>query len=150
LAQGMMPHAREIHKRIRACAMVLSMMVDDCLAATTAALEKLAPARPADIQAAPDRVAGFGPALAPAVRELQKFLMDRVYLHPICRENEIQTRKILSGLFAAYLAQPTLLPQRYQERIARDGLHRVVCDYIAGMTDRYCRKQYETITGATL
>ena len=46
LACGMMPDAREIHKRIRACGLVLSLMVDDCLAATAAALEKPSPGPP--------------------------------------------------------------------------------------------------------
>ena len=50
---------------------------------------------------------------------------------------------MLGGLFAAYLGEPLLLPPRYQERVKRDGPHRVICDYIAGMTDRYALDEYK-------
>ena len=54
---------------------------------------------------------------------------------------------LIQDLFAAYLADPTLLPDRYRKRTETDGLHRVICDFLAGMTDRFCRREHERICG---
>ena len=53
--------------------------------------------------------------------------------------------RVIRELFAAYQAEPALLPGRYARRIAADGLHRVICDYIAGMTDRFCRAEHRRL-----
>jgi dGTPase len=76
---------------------------------------------------------------------LQDFLMNSVYLSGDSAKREKETRQIIRELFAAFVADPKLLPPRYQRRIDSDGLYRVVCDYIAGMTDRYCRQEHEKI-----
>jgi len=46
------------------------------------------------------------------------------------------------ALFAEFCRVPRLLPQRYHDRVARESLERVVCDYLAGMTDRYAQDEY--------
>jgi dGTPase len=52
---------------------------------------------------------------------------------------DAKARRFIERLFTAYVERPDMLPQRYAARIDEQGTHRVVCDYIAGMTDRYCQ-----------
>jgi dGTPase len=68
--------------------------------------------------------------------------MDRVYMHPETIRNSQRGKRMLSELFREYVRDPRLLPWKYQRRIEHEGLHRVVCDYIAGMTDRFFVDQY--------
>jgi len=149
IARADAPDARWIHKRIRACKAVLAAMTDDALAATAANLARLDPGGgPRGVRAAPARCAAFGPETARAVEELQGFLLNRVYLDPRGAERDRQASRIIRELFAAFVRKPRRLPERYRRRIDADGLHRVVCDYIAGMTDRYAREQYMKLAEA--
>ena len=141
------PEARAVHLRIQACRNVLAMLAEDVIVATGRGLVRLGPTRPADIQAAANRVAGFSDELAPAVGQLQTFLHENVYNHPQARQQDARAARTIRELFSAYIAQPELLPPRYQRRIDIDGLHRVVCDYIAGMTDRFCRQEHRRLSG---
>ena len=72
-----------------------------------------------------------------------KFLLKNVYLHEQNQEREQTARRIITGLFERFVSDPTRLPPRYQHRIKTFPLHRVVCDYIAGMTDRFAREMFE-------
>jgi dGTPase len=94
----------------------------------------------------PRKAVALSPAVAPAVREMQDFLMANVYLSGPNADKDRRCRRIVAGLFEAYLKDPTRLPQRYRARIDADGLHRTICDFIAGMTDRYCLAEYEKLT----
>ncbi len=77
-----------------------------------------------------------------ALGELEALLIDRVYHHPEVARADAESRQIIHDLFSAYMRNPELMPSRFAERIAEQGPHRVVCDYIAGMTDSYCRGQH--------
>ncbi|RPI63753.1 MAG: deoxyguanosinetriphosphate triphosphohydrolase, partial [Planctomycetaceae bacterium] len=145
IAQADAPDARPIHKRIRACKAVLAAMADDLLTNTA---KNLADARIEtldDVRHAGGRLVAFSPELGEQVRAVQDFLLHEVYIHPRAAEKDRQTRQIITDLFEAFTADPKLLPARYQSRIATDGLHRVTCDYIAGMTDRYCKEEHQKI-----
>ncbi len=151
LAERAMPEAREIHKRICACRSVMSILTDDALAETARRLDLLvtarrrkantaaAPLRPVDVQQNPQRCAAFSNESAGNLGQLQQFLLENVYLHADARQRQTDTRLVITELFRTYEADPSLLPKRYSNRIGNDGLYRVICDYIAGMTDRFCR-----------
>jgi dGTPase len=146
-AEADAPHARPIHKRIRACKGVLAAMSDDALATTIETIDALGVGSPDDVRGAGRRCATFSPQMSAAVEQTQGFLLHNVYL---CGENLACDREgqgIIAELFEAYVTDPSLLPERYRLRIGTDGLHRVACDYIAGMTDRYCRQQHAAIHG---
>ena len=149
-AQADFPRARPIHQRIRAVKAVLAAMADDVIAATHE--DTCPPHAPEHPDQPPAASKGtnetgprFSPSMARAVADMGRFLMDNVYLHPANLQQTRASQQIIRDLFGAYTARPGLLPQRYRDRIATDGLHRVACDYIAGMTDRYCRQQHEKI-----
>jgi len=57
----------------------------------------------------------------------------------------VKAEKFITELFKAYLGSPTLLPQKYQRRMDEEPLPRVICDYIAGMTDRFALDEYKKL-----
>ena len=142
IAEADAPDARAIHKRIRACKAVLATMADDAIATTAALLAGRNFDSPDAVRHAGAAAAGFSPTIAAEVHQMQDFLLKEVYVHPRSADKERQTRSVITGLFEAFRADPSRLPGRYQARVAADGLHRVICDYIAGMTDRYCLQEY--------
>lgn len=80
-----------------------------------------------------------------ACGELEKFLRDRVYLNPTIEAQDRRGRGAIRGVFEALLNAPQYLPERFRKRIDNLGPHRVICDYIAGMTDRFCRREMERL-----
>ncbi|MCY2929575.1 MAG: deoxyguanosinetriphosphate triphosphohydrolase [Planctomycetota bacterium] len=139
------PGARAIHRRIRACKAVLAGMADDLLATTRANLAAAGVGSADDVRRAGGKLASFSPRKAADVEALQRFLEANVYCHELNLKATRSGQAVIGDLFDAYVADPSLLPGRYQQRIAADGLERVVCDYVAGMTDRYCREKRETL-----
>jgi dGTPase len=139
--------ARPVHQRIRAVKGVLSAMADDLAQTTAASVERMRLESPDDARRGPARAVSFSPAMASAAGRLGEFLMQNVYLHADNRRQEAASRKIITGLFEAYLRQPSLLPGRYAQRIEADGLKRTICDFIAGMTNRYASQEHARLTG---
>ncbi|MCI0642206.1 MAG: deoxyguanosinetriphosphate triphosphohydrolase [Gemmataceae bacterium] len=74
--------------------------------------------------------------------ELEKFLHERVYRHPRITRMAHKGQRMLRLLFDELCAHPEKLPQRYQERARASSLKRTVCDYLAGMTDRFAQDEY--------
>ena len=130
--------ARWIHKRIRARVTILSMMVDDVVAETARRVAAIGPA--VNVRQA-ERCAGFSGDVGRQVAALQEFLLRRVYEHPTGLAHSQAARETIAALFEHLVRCPEDLPDRYRGRVAEQGTHRVVCDYIAGMTDRFCTDQ---------
>ena len=89
----------------------------------------------------------YSDELAKANRALRKFLYQNVYYHPRVAEVNQRACEMLGRVFEAYLADPDRLGEGAMRRVENEGLHRTVCDYIAGMTDRYVMEEYERIAG---
>jgi dGTPase len=87
----------------------------------------------------------YGDDLAAANRALRKFLYQNVYYHPRVAEVNRRACEMLRKVFESYLLDPSRLGDAAARRIESEGLHRTVCDYIAGMTDRYLMEEYERI-----
>ncbi len=138
---------RAIHLRIQACKKVPEILAGDLLAATRQALEVLRPGSTDDIRRAPRRCAGFSQETAEQLDRMQRYLLENVYHDPRSTAESERGRRIVRELFRAYIADPSLLPRRYRERIEKDSLQRVACDYIAGMTDRFCTAEHKRICG---
>jgi len=142
-AQREFPHAHAIHKRIRAVKAVLATLADDAVQTTRANIDAMGLDSPHAVRSAPRRASTFSPAVASAADEMGKFLLKNVYTHGANREKEHTARRIVTGLFERFTGDPARLPQRYRHRVDTFGIHRVVCDYIAGMTDRFARETFE-------
>jgi dGTPase len=105
-----------------------------------------------DVRAAPT-LAEYSGEVWPKLRELKTFLFDNLYRHKRVLSMAAKARRIIAGLFAAYMAEPGLLPLQYRVR-AQSGADsdkaRIVADYIAGMTDRYAMKEHRRLYGKNM
>jgi dGTPase len=84
--------------------------------------------------------------LLAANRELRRFLYQNVYYHPRVAEVNRRACEMLRKVFETYVVDPDRLGEMAAKRIEAEGLHRTVCDYVAGMTDRYLMEEYARIT----
>ena len=81
---------------------------------------------------------------------LEQFLAGRVYGHPEVAKMDATGRAMVLSLFNALRADPNTMPTRFAARVEDQGVQRVVCDYIAGMTDRFCEAQHDRLLGSNM
>lgn len=77
-----------------------------------------------------------------AMLELRQFMFRAVYRNPIAKSQEVKAQNMLRQMFRYYESHVDQLPDDYQGIVDEEGVHRAVCDYIAGMTDSYATKNY--------
>lgn len=80
-----------------------------------------------------------------ALKELCSFMFEHVYRNPVAKGEESKAKDMLKRLFEYYYQHPEALPEDFQPQMSFDGLERTVCDYIAGMTDKYAVDKYTEI-----
>ncbi|MEG2000097.1 MAG: deoxyguanosinetriphosphate triphosphohydrolase [Evtepia sp.] len=80
--------------------------------------------------------------VADAMYELREFMFSAVYSNPVAKGEEVKVYDLLARLFEFYQKDPDQLPPDYQVVRIKEGVERAVCDYIAGMTDKYALEQY--------
>ncbi|MBR4308597.1 MAG: deoxyguanosinetriphosphate triphosphohydrolase [Oscillospiraceae bacterium] len=85
------------------------------------------------------------PQVYGAMQSLRDFMFERVYKNPIAKGEESKARKILQQLYEYYIKYPEKLPADFQPQLSFDGMERIVCDYIAGMSDKYAMYKYEEL-----
>lgn len=90
----------------------------------------------------PRRLIAYSKPMRQANAELRAFLYRNLYRHPDVAEVNRRACEMLARVFDAYLERPSLLGKLASRRIETDGLHRVVCDYLAGMTDRFLIEEF--------
>jgi len=142
------PGARPIHLRIQATRGVLSILCEDLIEQTRANLAAALPTCVQDIQQATGRMVEFSPRIEESKSQLQDLLLHEVYLSDALQERNERIAHVITALFERLVADPQQLPPRYAKRVGPLSAQRVVCDYIAGMTDPYCTKAYQTTTPA--
>jgi dGTPase len=101
-----------------------------------------------EIREYPRRLAAFTGAAEASSRDLKSFLHGQVYSSPLLEEDRRRSTAMMADLFEFFLQHGERLPETYRERSATEPAHRVVCDYIAGMTDVFFRRTYEQMLGA--
>jgi dGTPase len=137
--------------RWRSCVRrLISRLVNDLIAGTETALKQHKIQTLSDVRACKTPLVIFSERLAPQKRKLEDFLHRKFYNHPIVREKTALWQKRLKQLFGAYQSDPSKLPQDELKRVDSEGetLERIICDYVAGMTDRYAAKQWEALVGS--
>jgi dGTPase len=100
-----------------------------------------------DVRAHPERLAAFTSQADAERKQIKQLLYDRLYYSEELRPEKMQAEEVVRELFEYWMSHPDALPHSYREQLERDPLYRVVCDYIAGMTDRYILRQYEELFG---
>jgi dGTPase len=96
----------------------------------------------ADVRSAGSILVEPSPAMRALKSELEEFLRRRVYNHCRVQRMAVKGSRIVRQLFEEFSRMPRLLPERYSRRIGAQQPQRTVCDYVAGMTDRYAQDEY--------
>lgn len=129
--------------KYRAIGTIIDQLVSDVMQTTTDNLQRLKIGSVDEVrQQRARRLVGLSAKQTELNRELKGFLMARVYRHPRVVRMASKAERFIEQLFTLYVDVPEQLPLKYQARIDRDGLKRVVTDYISGMTDRYLQEDY--------
>ena len=90
-------------------------------------------------------VIGYSEELTHRNRQLKDFLYTNLYRHYRVVRMAVKAERIISDLFNAYRSEPASLPRHVQDGIAEWGLERTICDYIAGMTDRFAVEEHQKL-----
>jgi len=130
----------ELHKNI--IRDIIDLQVRDVVATSAAAIAAAAPANAEEARRQPAPLIRYSEDLKAANRTLREFLYANVYYHPRVAEVNRRACEMLRSVFAAYLREPERLGDAAVRRIESEGLYRTVCDYIAGMTDRYLLEEH--------
>ncbi len=136
--------------RYRLVRRLLGLLVKDQVEAVSRRLEAADVRSPDDVRNLPDNVIGLSPELATMTQELKTFLYQSLYRHPRVMRMQIKAERVISDLFNAYLEEPRQLPREEQQRLEERSLERVVCDYVAGMTDRFALQEHAKLFDPTV
>jgi len=133
--------------RYRFIRRLVGMEVNDTITATSQNIEQANIRALADLRNLGHNVAGYSPAMQQLNKELKSYLFKSFYRHYRVVRMATKAERLLADLFNAYVLQPLQLPPEVQQRVQTqvEGLHRVVCDYIAGMTDRYAIQEHKRL-----
>lgn len=124
---------------------LLGWIINDILQETERRLNTHQIQSAQDIRQLKTVVVGFGPEMGQMMKELKAFLYQHLYYHPGKIQQTFRAELFIDGLFSAYLKEPRLLPLHVQNCIPLLGLERTICDYIAGMTDRFAMDEYSRL-----
>lgn len=138
---------RENQLRYRFIRRLVGLEVSDTIQTTAQHLEQNKVESLAQLRVLPHNMAGYSAELTELNNELKRYLFDNFYRHYRVIRMAVKAERLLRALFDAYLQQPLQLPREIQQqaRTRTGGLPRVVCDYLAGMTDRYAIQEYKRL-----
>jgi len=146
-AEKLHPSAMEKLKFNEAIKRMLNRLADDLIRHTRQRIAQAGIKTLNDVRAWPQRLVGLSPAVEQDRSQAKEFLHANLYFSPALASEKDDAEKIIGELFDFWMKQPEQLPQAYQEKAEQEPLARVVCDYIAGMTDNYIYEQYEKYGG---
>lgn len=144
------PPPRLRHETIRR---VIDVMINDLVAETRTRLAKLDPEDAQAVRRAKQPVVAFSPRFAEANRVIKEFLFARMYRHWRVNRMTTKARKLTGELFQVLCADPSLLPDDWRAWAGEGSPARAagtVCDYIAGMTDRYAMDEHRRLTDLSI
>jgi dGTPase len=124
---------------------LVGIMVTDMIEATDQRLKESKAKSALDLQRLKHNVIGYSEEIQRRNRELKDFLYKNLYRHYRVVRMQVKAERLISDLFNAYRSEPSMLPTSAQKIIDKRGLERTVCDYIAGMTDRYAIEEHQKL-----
>jgi len=136
------PQAREKLKFNEALKRLLDLLVTDLIENTRSRIAAANVASVEDVRRHPARLAAFSANVEQERARAKTFLYERLYFSDALRPEKDEAERVIGALFEHWLQHPETLPAGYQEQAKREPLPRIVCDYIAGMTDNYILALY--------
>lgn len=124
---------------------IIDTMVGDIILNTEHLISKNRIKDLEDVRTCKKRIVKFSDALEPKVAQLQKFLYDNVYKSFRVARMAAKAKRFIKDMFTAFIEDPGLLHPRFQKWAETVGIKRSVCDYIAGMTDKYAQEEYKRL-----
>jgi dGTPase len=138
----------ELHKLI--IRNIIDVQVQDVVTTSARSIAEANPKSVDDVRKQSAKLIHYSDDLRKANAALRKFLYANVYYHPRVAEVNQRACEMLKKVFESYVADPGQLGDLATRRLEQEGLHRTVCDYVAGMTDRYLIEEYGRINGGKL
>ena len=145
--QQIYPEASDKLKFNEALKRLLNRFVDDLIRNTQKRVSQARIQTLDDVRTQPDRLAAFSPEVEAERKQNKIFLFENLYYSPSLADEKDDAERIVRDLFAFWVEHPEALPRTYREKAGAESLPRVICDYIAGMTDPFIFEQYEKYCG---
>jgi dGTPase len=124
---------------------LIGIEVTDLIQSANKKLEKHAVKSVDALQFLDENVATFSTEMNAKNRQLKDFLYVNLYRHPRVVRMQIKAEQTITSIFESYIKNPEILPLEVQERSSNEDFHRVICDYLAGMTDRYALLEHSRL-----
>ena len=124
---------------------LIGLFIDDLTVETFRMISENGIQSVADLRRINKLVVRFSSGLARKNWELKQFLLENLYHHYKVERMRVKAERYLANLFQTYTAHPTLLPAKYVKKMELFGRERVICDYVAGMTDRFALDEYKRL-----
>jgi dGTPase len=122
---------------------ILNRFVDDLIRNTQRRVDEAKIQSIDDVRNYSERLAAFSAMVDNERKQSKDFLYENLYFSPSLADEKDDAGRVVSELFTFWMGNPKALPNNYQEKAKEESLPRVVCDYIAGMTDHFIFEQYE-------
>ena len=134
--------------KYQAVRQVIDEQVTDLLIETTARVEKFVVKTVEDVRRCPEELAAMSNGFRTEFLEMKRYLFQNMYRHSRVTRMESKSSKVIQGLFGLYESNPDILPTTTREKVKnrQEPVRRIICDYIAGMTDRFAIEEYEKLT----
>lgn len=142
------PDAPEKLKFNEALKRMLNRLVGDLIANTQSQVNAAGVQTLEDVRAYSSRLASFSPQVEAERKQAKDFLYENLYFSKTLEPEKDAAERIIRDLFSFWMRNPAALPPAYQEQAGRESLPRVICDYIAGMTDNYIIEQHKNHCGS--
>lgn len=139
------PNIDEERRKHQTISALIGLFIMDLTNSTRANIQQLNIGTLVDLQRVNRQVVSFSPELSRKNRGLKHFLMENLYRHYKVERMRVKAERYLTQLFETYMKHPTLLPRKYIMKMAQLGRERVICDYIAGMTDRFALDEFKRL-----
>jgi dGTPase len=143
-------HYREAKSKLKfneALKRVLDLLATDLIETTQARVQESGVETVEDVRHRRQRLASFSPAMAKLNGDLKRFLFARLYSQPTIVEDRDRSVAALDALFSFFVDDPRRMPFQYSELALHQPPHRVICDYLAGMTDHFLLRQCHELLG---
>ncbi len=134
-----------IIQRTRTAKTIIDILVSDCIDVSKKAIAEANLKTVDDVYRHSENLTTLSSVNNTNLAALEKFLLQNLYQHKSIMQTTGKVENWLGQLFDTFCRRQELIPAYFQQLIYREGLQRTICDYIAGMTDRFCLKQLEKI-----
>ena len=139
------PDATIQAKTYTAISSLIGLLIQDVVAQTERNIAEHAIETGEDVRRFGKELVSYSPSIQKESDLLKEFLHKRLYRHWRVERMRIKAERFITELFTAYVETPTLVPEGYRQRVDEEPVPRMVCDYIAGMTDRFALDEYKKL-----